>query len=79
MKVNGVCFNALNLNVPYFLSVSISILIFYLSQSLSLLSVCLHLYLYFLAVSISIFIFCLSPSLSSFFVCPHIEMETDRK
>ena len=56
------CFNAFNLNVPHFLSVSISLLIFCLSPSLSLLSVCLHLYLYFLSVSISIFIFCLSPS-----------------
>ena len=69
IKVNRVFFNTLNLNVPHFLSVSIFILIFCLSLSLSLLSVCLRLFLYFLSVSILILIFCLSPK----------EMETHRK
>ena len=46
---------------PHFLSVSISILIFCLSPSLSLSSVSLQLYLSFLSVSILILIFCLSP------------------
>ena len=46
---------------PHFLSVSISILIFCLSPSLSLSSVSLHRYLSFLSVSILILIFCLSP------------------
>ena len=46
------CFNAFNLNVPYFLSLLISILIFCLSPSLSPFSVRLCLFLCFLSVTI---------------------------
>ena len=72
---------------PYFLSVSIFLLIFYWSPSFPSFSAHLHLFLHFLFVSISILIFWLSLPLSSFSVCLLIDrdwekmrkMVTDRK
>ena len=72
---------------PYFLSVSIFLLIFCQSPSFPSFSAHLHLFLHFLFVSISILIFWLSLPLSSFSVCLLIDrdwekmrkMVTDRK